>query len=174
MLRYEYKVIPAPKKPGKIKGVRGTEAKFAAEMSRLMNELGAEGWEYQRSDTLPCEERQGLTGKTTTFQNMLVFRRESVEATEAAPEPSAIEVAAASLEPVSEREPVPEPTAAQPQEPARSPMLSFRSATVRPPAPSAEPVSISASTTPKVAATRDIPEGNAPQIRFRASDIAAQ
>ena len=75
MPRYEYKVVPAPKKPGKIKGIKGTDNKFAAELAGLMNTYGAEGWEYQRTDTLPCEERQGLTGRTTTFQNMLVFRR---------------------------------------------------------------------------------------------------
>ncbi len=40
-----------------------------------MNAMGADGWEYQRTDTLPCEERVGLTGRTTVFQNMLVFRR---------------------------------------------------------------------------------------------------
>ena len=75
MPRYEYKVIPAPKKAGKIKGVRGTDQKFAGSLAAIMNEQGAEGWEYQRTDTLPCEERQGLTGRTTTFQNMLIFRR---------------------------------------------------------------------------------------------------
>ncbi len=72
---YEYKVIPAPKKPGKVKGVRGTDLKFAAALAEIMNTLGRDGWEYQRTDTLPCEVRQGLTGRTTTFQNMLVFRR---------------------------------------------------------------------------------------------------
>lgn len=75
MPNYEYHVVPAPKKAGKIKGVKGTENRFAAELARVMNELGADGWEYQRTDTLPVEERQGLTGRTTTFQNMLVFRR---------------------------------------------------------------------------------------------------
>ena len=85
MPRYEYKVVPAPKKPGKIRGVRGTENRFAAELSTLMNAYGAEGWEYQRTDTLPCEERQGLTGRTTTFQNMLVFRREIKEIEEEEP-----------------------------------------------------------------------------------------
>ena len=76
MPRYEYTVVPAPKKPGKLKGIKGTDNRFAAELSNLMNEYGAQGWEYQRADTLPCEERQGLTGRTTTYQNMLVFRRE--------------------------------------------------------------------------------------------------
>lgn len=75
MPAYEYKVVPAPKRGLKAKGVKGTEARFAHALSEVMNEHGAEGWEYQRTDTLPCEERQGLTGKVTLFQNMLVFRR---------------------------------------------------------------------------------------------------
>ncbi|MDJ0826898.1 MAG: DUF4177 domain-containing protein [Rhodobacter sp.] len=92
MPRYEYKVVPAPKKPGKIKGVKGIENKFAAELATLMNTYGADGWEYQRTDTLPCEERQGFTGRTTTFQNMLIFRREiSALAEEAAPETPTVE-----------------------------------------------------------------------------------
>lgn len=82
MVKYEYKVVPAPKRGEKAKGVKGTEARFAHTMAALMNELGAQGWDYQRADTLPCEERSGLTGKTTTYQNMLVFRR-VVEAAEA-------------------------------------------------------------------------------------------
>lgn len=75
MPRYEYKVVPAPTRAAKVKGVKGTEARFAVALSEIMNEMGAEGWEYQRTDTLPCEERSGLTRKTTSFQNMLVFRR---------------------------------------------------------------------------------------------------
>jgi hypothetical protein len=75
MPRYEYKVVPAPNRAAKVKGVKGTEARFAVALSEIMNEMGADGWEYQRTDTLPCEERAGLTRKTTSFQNMLVFRR---------------------------------------------------------------------------------------------------
>ncbi len=75
MQRYEYKVVPAPKKGEKAKGVRSTEGRFANALQLLMNEHGATGWEYQRTDTLPCEERVGLTGRTTTYQNLLVFRR---------------------------------------------------------------------------------------------------
>lgn len=74
-MQYEYKVVPAPRKGRSGKGVRGTEAKFANELMFVMNDLGADGWEYVRSDTLPCEERSGLTSKTTSFQNILVFRR---------------------------------------------------------------------------------------------------
>jgi len=72
---FEYKVIPAPTRGIKAKGAKSTQARFANALQTVMNELGAEGWEYQRMDTLPVEERQGLTGKASTFQNMLVFRR---------------------------------------------------------------------------------------------------
>ncbi len=75
MTGFEYKVVPAPRHGLKAKGVKGTQARFANALETVMNDLGLEGWEYQRTDTLPVEERQGLTGKLTTFQNMLVFRR---------------------------------------------------------------------------------------------------
>jgi hypothetical protein len=82
MTRYEYRVLPAPSKGVKVKGARTTEARFAHALMELMNELGGEGWEYQRTDTLPCEERVGLTGRATRFQNMLVFRRALAETVE--------------------------------------------------------------------------------------------
>ena len=52
-----------------------------------MNELGADGWEYIRSDTLPCEERTGLTTKVMSYQNLLVFRRSSMAAMAATERP---------------------------------------------------------------------------------------
>lgn len=75
MQRFEYKVVPAPRRGEKAKGIKRTEDRFALALTQIMNELGQDGWDYVRSDTLPCEERSGLTSKTTTFQNMLVFRR---------------------------------------------------------------------------------------------------
>ena len=86
MQRFEYKVIPAPKRGEKARGVKTTEERFAYALTLLMNELGAEGWDYVRADALPCEERVGLTGTKTTFQNVLVFRRVlGMAAVEAAP-----------------------------------------------------------------------------------------
>jgi len=84
MAVFEYKVVPAPTRGLKAKGVKGTPARFAYALETVMNELGVEGWEYQRTDTLPVEERQGLTGKTSSFQNMLVFRRTVDEKNEVA------------------------------------------------------------------------------------------
>lgn len=81
---YEYKVVPAPKKGLKAKGLKTNDTRFANAMMVEMNELAAEGWEYQRSDTLPCEERTGLRGRNTTYMNMLVFRREVPVMAEAA------------------------------------------------------------------------------------------
>ncbi|MCX7644983.1 MAG: DUF4177 domain-containing protein [Rhodobacteraceae bacterium] len=75
MTRYEYRVVPAPQRGLKTKGAKTTEARFAHALTTLMNEFARDGWEYLRADTLPCEERVGLTGRTTRFQNMLVFRR---------------------------------------------------------------------------------------------------
>ncbi|PVA07036.1 DUF4177 domain-containing protein [Thalassorhabdomicrobium marinisediminis] len=72
---FEYKVVPCPRKGLKAKGVKGAEAQFAHAMQTAMNEQAAEGWTYLRTDTWPMDERQGLTGKTTTFQTMMVFQR---------------------------------------------------------------------------------------------------
>lgn len=86
MAQYEYRVIPAPTKGQKAQGVKGAEARYAFAIEDLMNRMGADGWEYQRSDTLPMEVREGLTGTATKFQTLLVFRRATgVEETKAAP-----------------------------------------------------------------------------------------
>jgi len=75
MQRYEFQVVPAPRRGEKARSARTTEERFALALTTLMNNLGQEGWEYVRADTLPCDERSGLTGTKTTFQNVLVFRR---------------------------------------------------------------------------------------------------
>lgn len=75
MQRYEYKVIPAPGRGEKVRGLKTTGERFAHAMTQLMNDMARDGWEYLRADTLPCEERSGLTSRTTTYQNLLTFRR---------------------------------------------------------------------------------------------------
>jgi hypothetical protein len=87
MPSYQYKVVPAPQKGLKAKGVRSTEARFSNALETLMNAMGEEGWEYQRAETLPSIERSGLASTTTEWRNVLVFRRLRETATEAfAPE----------------------------------------------------------------------------------------
>ncbi len=75
MPHHEYKVVPAPERARKTRGLKGA-ALFAHEMEVLMNELAADGWVYVRADTLPHEERSGLTSKITTYRNLLIFQRE--------------------------------------------------------------------------------------------------
>lgn len=76
MQQYEYKVVPAPVRGEKAKGIKSTDARFAYALTRLMNSMAADGWEYLRAETLPCEERTGFTRSlTVTQQNLLIFRR---------------------------------------------------------------------------------------------------
>ena len=87
MQLYEFMVVPSPKRGVKSRTARTTEDRFALALTLLMNEFGAEGWDYVRSDALPCEERTGFTGTKTTFQNVLVFRRPIGEAQTNTPAP---------------------------------------------------------------------------------------
>lgn len=75
MMRYEYKVVPAPTKGTKAKGVKTPEGRFAGSVEAALNAQAGEGWEYCRAELLPSEERTGLTGSTTNWRNVLVFRR---------------------------------------------------------------------------------------------------
>ena len=100
MQHYEYKVIAAPRRGEKAPGVKSTPDRFAVAMSRLMNVLGAEGWDYLRADTLPVDERVGLTGTRTSFQTMLVFRR-GIEAEVVVEAPEPVRFIARNLTPVA-------------------------------------------------------------------------
>ncbi len=75
MTTYEYKVVPAPTKGLKAKGVKTPEGRFANSVQSVLNAEGGDGWEYLRSELLPSDERTGLTGSTTHWRNVLVFRR---------------------------------------------------------------------------------------------------
>ena len=89
MSTYQYRVVPAPTKGLKAKGIKGLEARFSITIEDLMNEMGAQGWEYQRAETLPSVERSGLTGSTTEWRNVLVFRKPRDSATAVlSPQPS--------------------------------------------------------------------------------------
>ncbi|GGA08174.1 DUF4177 domain-containing protein [Neptunicoccus cionae] len=84
MQRYEYKAVPAPNRPKKVKGVKTTAGRFAAVLTDTINDLAKEGWEYLRSDSMPVEEKPGLLkSRVETYQTILVFRR--ALAAEAAP-----------------------------------------------------------------------------------------
>jgi hypothetical protein len=78
-MQYEYKVIPAPRKGRKARGIKGAEERFSLAVQEVMNDHAAQGWEFLRSETLPSEERQGLTSNHTVFRSVLVFRRQRAD-----------------------------------------------------------------------------------------------
>ena len=75
-MTHEYRVIPAPTRGTKAKGAKTPEDRFALTLQEKMNEMARDGWEFVRAETLPSEERTGLTGRKTVHHNLLVFRRE--------------------------------------------------------------------------------------------------
>ncbi len=95
MKTYEYRVIPAPRRGIKERGLKSSEDRFAHALQTTINTQANDGWEYLRTDTLPSEERQGLTGRSTVYHNMLVFRR-SVATAQTAEAPVAAQPMAAS------------------------------------------------------------------------------
>lgn len=80
MQRYEYKVVPAPVQGEKARGIKSAEDRFALALAHTINALAREGWDYVRCDTLPTEERTGLTKRRTVYVNLLIFRRPTADA----------------------------------------------------------------------------------------------
>lgn len=119
MAGYEYKVLPAPDRGTKARGVKTPEERFSLSLEKLMNELGAEGWEYQRAETLPSVERTGLTGSTTNWRHVLVFRRAVHDGTVAAAQPTEEDTKPAELP--EEPAPAPEPPAPAPAKQSEPP-----------------------------------------------------
>lgn len=76
MTHYDYKVVPAPRRAKKIKGVRAPEELFALTLTEAINEVARQGWEYVRAEHLPAEASRGWF-RTASHgeQTVLVFRR---------------------------------------------------------------------------------------------------
>lgn len=72
---YEYKVLAAPTRGEKARGLKTPGERFGQALANVMNAQGREGWEYLRAETLPSEERSGLTRRSTVYHSVLVFRR---------------------------------------------------------------------------------------------------
>jgi hypothetical protein len=82
--KYEYRVVPTPRRPIRVKGAKTTQDRLAATLADLMNEQAHEGWEYIRAETLPCEESKGMFSKPVEiYTTLLVFRRAIPARTEA-------------------------------------------------------------------------------------------
>ncbi len=128
---FEYKVVPAPTKGVKERGLKRPEDRFALALSQVMNALGAEGWEYIRADILPAQERSGLASKQTVYHTLLVFRRPLADSdTATLPDMAETPAPLALDSPASEPEPptpatdgdAPSDAAPEPQEDDRPPL----------------------------------------------------
>jgi hypothetical protein len=76
MTQYDYKVVPAPKRAKKIRGIKSTEELFAHTLTEAINEVARQGWEYVRAEHLPAEGPGGwFRGPQAGEQSVLVFRR---------------------------------------------------------------------------------------------------
>jgi hypothetical protein len=110
MSEYDYKVIAAPTKGVKAKGLKSTEDRFANAIELTINEMASQGWEYQRAEALPSVERSGLTSSKTVWHNLLVFRK-------AKPTPAAAEAPARTTPVVADPPLTAQPKAEEPQAP---------------------------------------------------------
>ena len=75
MSHFEYSVVPAPSRGEKAKDAKTPGDRYAVALTAELNRMARDGWEYVRADVLPSEERSGLTGRSTVYHNLLVFRR---------------------------------------------------------------------------------------------------
>lgn len=83
MTHYEYRVIPAPRRMRKVKGLSGAPELFAHTLGETINEQAVQGWEFLRSEAMVVEEpRRMFRAGTVAEHTVLVFRRERSEGIE--------------------------------------------------------------------------------------------
>lgn len=76
MTYYDYKVVPAPRRARKVKGISATPDLFALTLTEAINEVARQGWEYCGSETMTSEAPGGWFRRgSVEEQSVLVFRR---------------------------------------------------------------------------------------------------
>ncbi|GAB1380385.1 hypothetical protein [Pararhodobacter aggregans] len=73
---HEYKVVPAPQRAAKSKGLKTIADRFAHTLAERINAEAAGGWHFVRTETLPCEERSRLGSVRVSQQVVMIFARE--------------------------------------------------------------------------------------------------
>lgn len=119
-MRYEYTVIAAPNRGEKTKDAKTPTDRYAVAMAAELNRMAAEGWDYVRAETLPSEERSGITGRSTVYHNLLVFRR-AAAALDDAPAAAAADAPQPEYPVSASRARTPEPAPALPEAAAPRP-----------------------------------------------------
>lgn len=78
MKKYEFKIVPAPQNVQR-GWFQAKDDGFANTVTELMNEMGACGWDYVRSETLSFGRRRWYGAKRVERHEVLVFRRTIAE-----------------------------------------------------------------------------------------------
>lgn len=109
MTKYEYKTLPAPRRERRMRGKKSGPEAFAAAIEAVLNDEAAAGWEFQRAESLPCDEKRGVFGRRhEVLHALLIFRRAIDAPVAAAPAVEAPRAAAARTEPAADPAPVKE------------------------------------------------------------------
>lgn len=75
-MEYEYRVVPAPKRLRKIKGMHSTPELFAATLTDAINAEARQGWEYVRAESMAAEGPSGWFRRGRVVEEtMMIFRR---------------------------------------------------------------------------------------------------
>lgn len=76
MTQYDYKVVPAPRKLKRIRGVNSAGELCAATMAETLNAVARDGWEYLRADQVSAAQEGGWFRRgTEVVETVLIFRR---------------------------------------------------------------------------------------------------
>ena len=107
-MKYEYKAVGAPEKGKRKRGARSASDRVAAAFEDILAEEAVDGWEYQRTDLLPVNERAGLFSRSQEMHRaVMVFRRPLEDEAALRPEPSVSPASAPTpLRPVRETPPL--------------------------------------------------------------------
>ena len=75
MLKYEYKVVPAPKECLSRRNMGESDDPVVATLETIMNDLGVAGWEFVRSEAVSMRPAGILGRGRSTSQDVWIFRR---------------------------------------------------------------------------------------------------
>lgn len=116
MSYYEYRVVPAPKSVPRVKGVKSPEGRYAVSVAEALNAEGRDGWEFQSTETIETEVKNGFFSKRKVEKlSVLVFRRWVETEAQIAPAPQVAEPRPEVQEPApQEADPAPADTETRP------------------------------------------------------------
>lgn len=91
MSSYEYRVVPAPKQPAKVPGLRDPEARYGHALEAAINAEARQGWEFRRVETLTAEVKRGWLSRARAEPVAVMIFRRGVDAGAAYPPATMIE-----------------------------------------------------------------------------------